>query len=342
MNNSKRSARSMIGLAVGVSLLSAGCSLIGGDDAVVSSELDGVETTVVAESSAEEETDAAAPATDEAPADSVADEEARMVGRTGPIRELPGLSQWADLDLKPFLVEVMLFPEEIPVPDNAILTWVSSTQRFRDEGQSSWSELNATFQPLFSMEEFKTFMPTLLSDSGWTASGVDEDLEDHSIRLEFTSENSSSDFNEIFFTYTDGDTSNQADLRMYASGDIEAGRSELVVNEALFPWVNDIVVDPAMVNDFVTYDIGRLTGKSELDRRWTAPVTDFERLSDFYRDPTGDVFIASGEMEYSDSIWPSNEIDVIRGDGYDGSIQVSQTDPERDVSVLIGGRVLLE
>ena len=141
--------------------------------------------------------------------------------------------------------------------------------------------------------------------------------------------------------YTNEDAENQAELYIYASGDDVRG-GELMVNEALFPWVDEIVVDPAMINDFVTYDIGRLDGKAELDRRWNGPVTDFERLSDFYRTPTGAGFIADGEMEYDDNIWPSNEVDIVREDGFDGKITVNQTDPERDVSILIGGRYTLE
>lgn len=342
MSNSKCSARSMIGLAVGVSLLSAGCSLVGGDDAVVSSELETAEITAVAEVLAEEETDTEASVADKAPDADLAEEERRQVGRTGPIRDLPSLDQWADLDLKPFLMEVMLFPEEVAIPDNAILTWVSATQRFSNEGASSQSQIFATFQPLFTMEEFESLMPPLLADAGWTASGVNEDLDIGSLNLEFTNEDPSASVNSIYYTYTDGDTSKQASLIMGAFGDDMDDSSGLVVNEILFPWVDEIVVDPSMVNDFVTYSIGRLEGKAELDRRWTAPVTDFDRLSDFFRAPTGAGFVAEGEMEYSNSIWPTNEIDIVRDDGYEGSIKVSQTDPERDVSILVIGRLLLE
>ncbi len=343
MSDSEYSARTMIGLATGVSMLLAGCSLIGDDGAVVSSELDAAVTTVVAEVTAEDETDTDAPAIDEAPdGDSAGDEEGRRVGRTGPIRELLSLAQWADLDLKPFLVEVMLFPEEVAVPDNAILTWVSVKQQFADEGTSSRFNIDATFQPLFTMEEFKALIPALFEGNGWTASGIDENLEDHTVRLEFTMEDAASPLTDAYIIYTDGDTSNQADLQMSAYGDYSDARSAVIVNETLFPWVGEIVVDPAMVDDFVTYSIGRLEGKAELDRRWTAPVTDFDRLSDFYRVPTGAGFLAEGEMEYSDSVWPTNEIDVTRDDGYEGSIKVSQTDPERDVSILVIGRLLLD
>ncbi len=342
MSNTRYSNWSVVALSVSVSMLAAGCSLIGGDDAVVASELDAAETTAVAETPAEEETDTDAPVADDDPKADLVDEEGRRIGRTGPIRELPGLSQWADLDLKPFLMEVMLFPEEVPIPDNAILTWVSVRQQFTDEGSSSRDDINARFQPLFSMDEFKTLMSTLSSDSGWTAAGVDEDLEEHSIRLEFTNDGSSSSLTELFVTYTDGDTSEQAELSLFASGDFVVGRTEVVVNEALFPWVNEIVVDPAMVNYFVTYDIGRLTGKAELDRRWEAPSTDFERLSDFYRAPTGAGFVADSEMEYEETVWPWNEIQIVREDGFDGDITVSQSDPEDEVSVLIGGWYVLE
>ncbi len=286
MSDSKYSARLMIGLATALSMLLAGCSLISGDDAVVSSELDAAVTTVATQVTAEDQTDTDAPATDEAPdGDSAENEEGRRVGRTGPIRELSALSEWADLDLKPFLTEVLLFPEEVVIPNNAILTWASSTQRFSNEGASSRSQIFANFQPLFTMEEFNIFMPTLLAEAGWTASGIDEDLELGTLNLAFTNDDSSASVNSIYYTYTNGDTSKQAGLAMGAFGDDQDNSSELVVNEILFPWVGDIVVDPAMVNDFVTYSIGRLEGKAELDRRWNAPVTDFDRLSDFYRVP---------------------------------------------------------
>ena len=142
-------------LLLGCSLVASACVVpFGGDD-----DADG--DLIVADGGAET-SPATTAATDGATADAPVDDTAApasagddTVGRTGPIRALPFFAAWADTDLHPFLVEVMAFPIEVPVPGNSVLTYVSTDQSFWDTSGESRLSYNLSFLPMFDRDEFK-------------------------------------------------------------------------------------------------------------------------------------------------------------------------------------------
>lgn len=270
------------------------------------------------------------------------DTEAALVGRTGPIRELPGLSEWADLDLHEFVVEVMMFPEEIPVPDNLVATWLTTSQTFTAEGDESRVVVSATFQPMLSVEEFGTDVSESAAENGFTLLEKEDDLENNRVRWDFLHEDPDAAVNSFFYMYTAADSSNQAEVYMQSVGNYVGGTGELMVNEALFPWVSEVAMEATMSNDSVAYSLGRLEGIAEVDRRWKAPSTEFDSLSSFVSAPASAGLSAASEQEYSETVWPSNRIDIAREDGFDGEFVVNLTDPEADVTVLLVGSYLLD
>ncbi len=333
------SARATAVLIAAMTVVSA-CGVLGGDDATATetgaAPAAATETTL-AGAPAEAEPAEAAGAEPAADAGDGVDEAARAFGRTGPIRELAGLAAYADMDLHPFLVEVMNMPPETPIPDGVAVTYVDLRQYFEPDASSL--TFSANFLPSFEREAFKTMIPEMLAGTTWVATGVDEDLENASTLLEYETEDPASPYRYISFKFEDATAERQAKLSIFTRGNDIYG-PELLVNQVLFPWMGDLEVDPSMVDNFTSVNIGRLTDKAELDRRWDGPVESFASLSAFYANPTFADF-TPGVQEYDDSVWPSNEVEVTRADGFEGDIDVYQTDPEREVGIIISGRTLL-
>lgn len=324
-------------LAASVSTAACGAVPGLGDDDTAASETaapaEATETTLAAAPAEAEDTTADS----EAPADSGVDEAARAIGRTGPIRELPGLAQWADLDLHPFLVEVLNMPPETPIPDGLVVTYADVRQDFRDDGASSSVSFSGSFLPTFERDVFRTMIPEMMDAAIWTQTAVDEDLENNSTRLEFTTEDPASPYRLVWFKFEDADTSSQAKFSMGANGVVVEGRSELIINETLYPWMGEIDADPTWTRWFASVNLGRLEGKSELDVRWNGPIGSFLEASATYAAPTGGGLIP-GAQEYDDAIWPRNETPVTRADGFEGDLTFNESDAEREISISLIGR----
>lgn len=338
MSNHHRRPLRALALVFAASLSATACGAVpglGGDDEATDAPVEATETTLAAAGAETETTAAAAEA--EAPADDGVDEAARAVGRTGPIRELPGLAQWADLDLHPFLVEVLNMPPETPIPDGLVVTYADVRQDFRDEGASSSLSFSGSFLPTFERDAFRTMIPEMMDAAIWTATAVDEDLENNSTRLEFQTEDPASPYRTVWFKFEDADTSSQAKFSMGANGVVVEGRSELIVNETLYPWMGEIDADPTWTRWFASVNLGRLDGKSELDVRWNGPIGTFLEASATYAAPTGGGLVP-GAQEYSDSVWPSNDTPVTREGGFEGTYGFNETDPEREISISLIGR----
>lgn len=269
-------------------------------------------------------------------AEPAAEAEVSLVGRTGPIRELPIFDARADQDLRTFLTEVMMFPAQFPVPEDAVLTYVSHNQSFRDDNGGSTMGFSATYQPMFDRDWFRESFITLVDSSVWELAEVDEDLENNKTRLEFSSKNPDAEFDFFWVNYTDGDAQRQPELAWGSSGGVVETRNEIVVNEVLFDWVNDITVPELAVNRSVSVNI---QFGVQVDRRWDMPADQFEATQAFVVDGGSEGFIV-GEVEYSDSVWPLYRTDVTAPDwDFDGIYSIGQTDPEDEVYINLIGKL---
>lgn len=323
-------------LLVCMPLLASACGA-GGSDSVDAAEAAAAETTAAAAAQAETEGEAneglqSSGGDSSEAADTGADEAARLVGRTGPVREMPVFAPWADADLGPFLAEVMLFPPQIPVPDNAVLTYVTHNQTFSDDGSSRLA-FSGNYQPIFDRDWFRTEFVTFVDTDYWEVSGIDEDLEANKTRLEFSSKDPDAAMTSLWFNYVDGDAQKQPELSWGSFSGLDVPDGQIVVNEVLWPWVNDMVVPESNWNKSVTVTLGWHDGEIHLDRRWDAPVGEFETMRAFYEngDNTG---FTIGEVEYRDTTWPLYRMDTTSSEfGFDGHFTIGQIDAEDDVYV---------
>lgn len=256
-----------------------------------------------------------------------------LAGRTGPIREMPIFAPWADQDLKTFLTEVMLFPAELPVPEDAVLTYASHNQSFREDGGSTMG-FSAHYQPMFDRDWFRENFATLVDSNVWEIAEVDEDLEDNETRLEFSSKDPEAELRSFWITYADGDAQKQPKLNFGTSGGFVETRNDVVINGVLFGWADDVVVPESAWNSSVSVSI---QFGVQVDRRWDLPADQFEATQAFVEDG-GSSGLTVGEVDYSDNVWPLYRTDVTAPDwDFDGTFSVGQTDPEDDVYLnLIG------
>lgn len=297
------------------------------------------EEVAAAEQRAAEEAAAQQRAAEEAAAEQEAAaqlEAAKAYGRTGPIRELPGLVEWADLDLQPFLVETLNMPADIPIPDGIAPTWVAVTQNFSAEDGSSSMSFNGRFSTELSVDEFQTGVSALFDSATFTAEEPQVDDEEATTRLQFMTEDETSSFWSISMTYQEATADNEAEVSIGTSSNHVEGRTDLVVNEVLFPWMGELEVDPTWSRWFAATDFGHLAGQGRLDIRWNSPAGSFEDVAAFIAAPTWTGF-TPGEQEFDDSPWPTYETDVTREDGFTGRYTVNETDPEDESSISLIG-----
>ncbi len=260
------------------------------------------------------------------------------VGRTGPIRELEAFGALGDLDLQPFLVEVMTFPSEVPLPDGLVLTYMDSSQNFWDEGSESSFSVTTEFLPSFDRDWFREGIPAMLGDTDWVASGIDEDLEDNATSLSFTPAAEGGTISEMTFRYSDGDSSRQPEMRLYIYGEYIAGQTELLFNQAIWGWLSNPVVEPSLYRDYASISVDDYGEDVYYTLSWDGPVNGYDQMVAYFTANELGVELVKGEISVSDDPWPETEILLTRAaDGFDGDLEIDQYDPESETGVRLSG-----
>lgn len=340
-----------LGILLALSLAMSACGFIGdqvtsatgGDEDVteVGSSLEADETAGPAEDPEPVDT-TPDPVDEEAIAAEAASEESRIMGLGGPIRELPAFASFADTELHPFLVEVMSFPEEVPLPEGLMLTYMSAYQDFYSEATESSLSVRTNYLPSFDRDWFREELPKLMDPAVWAPAGIDEDLEYNSTELSFSPIDESSPVSTVYYEYTDGDTSSQPELRIRVSGNYVEGPAELQFNTDVWTWLLTPTIEPSLFPDGVEVVVDEYGEDVYYSLVWEGPVGAYASMVDHFKANSAGAGLTTGEAEVDDDPWPSTDFDLTGSDGFDGSLYVSEYDPEREIGVRISGSVPMQ
>ncbi len=274
----------------------------------------------------------------EEPESASSDPASSALGRTGPIRELEAFGALGELDLQPFLVEVLTFPSEVPLPEGLVLTYMDASQNFWDEGSESSYSVTTEFLPSFDRDWFREGIPTMLGDSAWVASGIDEDLEDNATSLSFTPVAEGGSIGELTFRYSDGDSSRQPEMRLYIYGEYIAGQSDLLFNQAIWGWMSNPVVEPSLYRDYASITVDDYGEDVYYTLSWDGPVNAYDQMVEYFTANEIGVEMVKGEVSVSDDPWPETEFLLTRAaDGFEGDLEIDQYDPESETGVRLSG-----
>ncbi len=340
-----------LGILLAMSLATSACGFVsdqitsatdGNEAPEVQSSLVTEESPVDNDTTGADEAEAAQtpePMDDEAVAAMAASEESRVMGLTGPIRELPAFASFSETELHPFLVEVMSFPAEVPLPEGLMLTYMSAYQNFYAEATESSLSVRTTYLPSFDRDWFRDEMPQLMDPAIWVPEGIDEDLEYNSTELSFAPADPNSPISTVYYEYIDGDTSNQPELRVRVSGNYVEGPAEVQLNTDVWAWLLRPIVEPGLYPDSLEVVVDEYGEDVYYSLSWEGPVGAYASIVDYFKTNEAGPGLTTGEAEVDDDPWPSTDFDLTGADGFDGKIGISEYDPEREIGVRMSGSI---
>ena len=347
--------RNHLGILLALSLATSACGVI--TDQISSATGDDGETIETGTNLETDETvvDEAEPADEPEPVDSTPDpadeetaaaaaasEESRIMGLGGPIRELSAFAAFSETGLHPFLVEVMSFPEEVPLPEGLVLTQMSTYQDFYGQATESSLSVRTSYLPAFDRDSFREEVPQLMDTSIWKAEGIDEDLEYKSTELSFAPIDPNSAISSVYYEYTDGDTGTQAELTIRVSGRYVEGASEIQLNTEVWGWLLTPTAEPSLFPDSAEVSVDEYGEDVYYSVSWEGPVGAYASTVAYYTANEPGTGIVKGEVEVDDDPWPSTDFDLAGTDGFDGSMSISEYDPDREIGVRMSGYIPMQ
>ena len=252
----------------------------------------------------------------------------------GEVRELPGLSEYADMPLAEFLQTAFDFPADVPVPDMELARAYTSGDGMAGDFGSITYGADYVAEGMTVDEAFEVIDAAIDSDV-WTADGEVEESSDGYFSL--TYESDSDDVETVTFVFQE----EEEEVVATASG--PGGVTDAMPPEALWPWAAEAPAPPDAIMYSWLVQIPDAGGGPALlmDMRWTSEPGTYDAIAGFLTAlPAG--VLTPGEVTTDTDPFIETEVAVTAEGGFDGQYSVSISDAESDPTTILSGTVDLE